>query len=670
MSHPRAAVLAAGGAALLMALHPVAVESVAWISEQKNTLSTVFYFGAALLFLRYREFPHPGRYLLATTTFLLALGTKTVTATLPAALLVVFWWQKGRLSWRNDVRPLLPWFGMALAAGLTTAWIERNLIGADGADYALSFPERSLLANRILWFYLGSFAWPADLAFFYERWDVPTASGGWWPYALLTVLFTVGLGWLSRRGYRGGLAIWLLWAGTLFPALGFFNVFPFAFSYVADHFQYLATFSLAGGLAMGITLLALRGNRLRQRILVACSLGVLGLLGVMAHRESRHYQNNIALFSASAATVPNNWMAQRCLAWAYSLLPDHDAESIQHYRASLALKPDSPDSLHGLAVVLLRDPAHADEAEALLRQAIALRPHFAEPHYLLALRQRNDPQRTAAVIDHLEIALQTRPEFAAAHQLLGDVLARDPSRQAEALHHFNEALRFEPELAAAHAGIGRLLASLPGRDREAESRLREALALDADLAAAHFELANLLARQPDGAEEAVTHYEAAIRLQPDTAGAHFNLANTLARFPDRMEEALQHYAEALKRQPDSAEILGNLGNAYGRLGRLAESLALYEEALRLDPSLGWLHQNFALGLSRLPNEATRAREHAREAVRLEPRNPAAHNTLALVYAQQNALEEARASWQRALQLDPNFAAARANLEQVNRLLQR
>jgi hypothetical protein len=167
-------------AAFIFALHPVCAESVAWIAEQKNTLSTVFYLAAALAYLRFDARRTRRPYVLATAFFLLALLTKSVTATLPAALLVVFWWRRGRLELKRDFRPLAPWLAAGAAFGLFTAWVERDVGGARGAAYQLSLVERCLVAGRALWFYLGKLIWPAHLVFIYPRWQVSEAEA--WQY--------------------------------------------------------------------------------------------------------------------------------------------------------------------------------------------------------------------------------------------------------------------------------------------------------------------------------------------------------------------------------------------------------------------------------------------------------------------------------------------------------
>ncbi len=162
-------------AAAIFALHPVQVESVAWITEQKNTLSTVFYLASALVYLGFDRTRSRVRYLWASALFVCAVLSKTSTATLPAALLVVIWWQRGRLRWRSDVAPLVPWLIFGAAAGLLTAWVERQYIGAMGEDFALNALGRVLLAGRVVWFYAAKLAWPSGLSFNYPHWDIDPA---------------------------------------------------------------------------------------------------------------------------------------------------------------------------------------------------------------------------------------------------------------------------------------------------------------------------------------------------------------------------------------------------------------------------------------------------------------------------------------------------------------
>ncbi|MGA3017904.1 MAG: hypothetical protein ABSF62_12355, partial [Bryobacteraceae bacterium] len=242
-------------AGLVFALHPVSVEAVAWISEQKSTLSGVFYLASALAYLRCDQSRRASRYWLALGLFVLALLTKTVTATLPGALLVVVWWQRGRIEWKRDLRPLLPWFALGASAGLCTAWVEKTFIGAKGADFTLTLVQRCLLAGRVICFYAGKLLWPRNLTFLYPRWNIDP--GEWWQYLFPAgvVALAVGL-WLVGRRHRGPLAGLLIFAGTLFPVLGFLNVYPFRYSYVADHFQYLASLGIIVPVASALAIVA------------------------------------------------------------------------------------------------------------------------------------------------------------------------------------------------------------------------------------------------------------------------------------------------------------------------------------------------------------------------------------------------------------------------------
>ena len=230
-------------AAAVFALHPVHVESVAWIAEQKNTLSAVFYLAAMLAYLRFDRSRKVPAYLGAFGLFVLALLTKTVTATLPGALLVVFWWQRGRLSWRRDVLPLVPFLLVGAGMGLITTWWELEHNRCVGPEFHMTWMQRSLLAGRAVWFHAGKLFWPEPLIFIYPRWRLDPAAAWQYAFPLAAVALLAAL-WALRRRTRGPLAAALFFGGTLFPTLGFFNLYTFRYTYVANHYQYLA--SLAG----------------------------------------------------------------------------------------------------------------------------------------------------------------------------------------------------------------------------------------------------------------------------------------------------------------------------------------------------------------------------------------------------------------------------------------
>ncbi len=251
-------------AAAIFALHPVMVESVAWITEQKNTLSTTLYLAAILLYLRFDESRSRTHYFIALGLFALAILTKTVVVTLPVAMLIVFWWQRGTLSWRRDLLPLAPFFAISFASGLATIWVERTYVQSEIERYDLTFVQRFLLAGRDIWFYLSKLAWPSNLTFIYPRWTIDPAQWWQWNFPIAAIGTTIGL-WLVRKRWRGPLAAWLLFCGTLFPVLGFVNVYMFAYTYVADHLQYLASLGMivlaSAGIALGLARLRLPARR-------------------------------------------------------------------------------------------------------------------------------------------------------------------------------------------------------------------------------------------------------------------------------------------------------------------------------------------------------------------------------------------------------------------------
>jgi tetratricopeptide (TPR) repeat protein len=533
----RLAVPGAWLAALLFALHPVCVESVAWIAEQKNTLSAVLYFGAALAYLRFDERRRGAPYALATGLFLLALLTKTVTATLPAALLVVFWWRRGRLSWRRDARPLLPWFAAGAAAGGLTAWFERTRIGAEGADFTLSVLQRGLLAGRVFWFYLGKLVWPADLIFIYPRWTVDAAQAWQWLFPLGALALLVLL-WRGR--HRGPLAALLFFGGTLFPALGFINVYPFLFSFVADHFQYLACTGVLALVAAGLAPMLARLPAWGARTLTGLLLGGLGTLTWL---QAGMYRDVITLYQTTIDRNPACWMAYNNLA------------------------------------EVLAGAGRPGDAIPLLERALQLRPAFAEAESNLGddLRLIGRPQDG---IPHLERAIQLQPNFAQAHNNLGAALMVT-GRPAEGIAEFRRAAELRPDYGLVHLNLGLALAN-SGRTTEAIAEFAAAARLDPADGDAELNWGIGLAltgRFP----EARAHFERALALAPDSPDAHNNYGRALAQ-AGRLNEAIAQYEQALRLAPDDADTHLNLALALRQAGRLQEAEAQYREAVRLSPN--------------------------------------------------------------------------------------
>src|SRR6266581_8094133 len=295
-------------AGALFALHPVQVESVAWMSELKNTLSGLFFFCSILTYLNFDERRNRLAYISSLALFILGLLCKTAIAPLPAIIAVVLWWKRGRVRPREDLLPLLPFFVIGVGAGLFTAWLERIFIGAQGTAFQLSILQRCLIAGRDFWFYFFKLAWPTKLTFIYPRWHI--SGTVWWQYLFpAALILLLAIAWKLRSKFRGPLAAALLFLGLLSPALGFINVFPFIYSFVADHFQYLACIApltlFAAGLTMGLDSIAPAKGVLRPAISIAPIL----ILGLLTWRQSHVYRDIETLWRTTIARNPDCWMA-------------------------------------------------------------------------------------------------------------------------------------------------------------------------------------------------------------------------------------------------------------------------------------------------------------------------------------------------------------------------
>jgi tetratricopeptide (TPR) repeat protein len=304
----RLAVPGAWLAAAMFVVHPVEVETVAWVAERKNLLSCVFALGSLLAYGQYaatdlstdaratdtRGGTRWGWYWLAFGLYVAALLSKTVTVSLPPVLLLILWWKRGRLL-RRDGLHLAPYFAVGLSLAGLTVYMEKTYVGATGGEWHISFVERCLIAGRALFFYVGKLCWPAPLAYYYPRWDINPQV--WWQYLFpVAAAGVIAALWSARRTLgRGPLAAALIFAVVLFPALGFFDVYPFRFSFVADHYQYHASIALLALAAAAIVQIAARFG---PRSSVPRALAVAALLlplAVLARERTFVFLSNTTL---------------------------------------------------------------------------------------------------------------------------------------------------------------------------------------------------------------------------------------------------------------------------------------------------------------------------------------------------------------------------------------
>jgi protein O-mannosyl-transferase len=503
--------------AALFALHPVQAESVAWISELKNTLSGLFLFCSILVYLNFDERRNVLSYIGSLVLFIFGLLCKTAIAPLPAIIAVILWWKRGRLRLRYDFLPLAPFFVLGIFAGLFTALLERIFIGAEGSAFHLSILQRCLLAGRDFWFYVFKLVWPAKLTFIYPRWNVNGAV--WWQYFFpIGMLLLLALAWRVRGKSRGPLAAMLIFLGLLFPALGFIDVYPFLYSFVADHFQYLACVApltlFAAGLTVGVEKYA---PTARNFLWPAISAGLLSILGFLSWQQAHDYRDIETLWRTTIARNPSCWMAYSNLGSFLSTLGAAD-EAIQNFRKAIELQPDESKDHNNLGKALLQKGRMAEAMEEF-QTALRISPNDSD----------------------------VENNIGAAYLQKGDV--------DDALVHLRKAVKEGPGNANAYINFGNALLKKGDTDN-AIAAYSATLGLPFDHAESHYSIGNAF-RQKGQNDDAILHYQLAIQLRHNYVDAHNNLANAL-RQQGRIEEAIQEYEAALKYRPQFLLAQNNL----------------------------------------------------------------------------------------------------------------
>lgn len=657
-------------AAALFALHPLHVESVAWITERKNVLSGVFYLGAAWVYLKWADSGArgvrraPWRYAAALLLYLCALLSKSVTVSLPAALLLVHWWRdhrqasvaepwKSRISrWLSGrVLPLLPFFVIGLVFSIITIWLEKHHVGAEGAEWDLSFVERCLIAGRALWFYIAKLLWPVGLCFNYPRWNIDATA--WWQY-LYPAAYAALLAacWLGRR--RLGLAplvALLFFAGSLFPALGFFDVYPMRYSFVADHFAYLANIGVLALISAAITRAG--GRWLPGAGLATAAVLTLVPLALLSGRECAKYRGQVELWHDTIAKNPGSWMAYNNLG--QLRLHEHRLEeAVSLFEQAIEFNPLEVTAINNLGVAL-NGLGRGDQALQQYLRAMEVEPEDPQAYVNLGALMAGQNHLQEAISLYRK-ALDLDPSLSAVHTNLGISLVAHGQIE-EGIRHFLQALELEPEFAMGHLKYGECLHGM-GRVREAADQYRLALSADPSLVATHLNL-GIIAINDQLVPAAVDHFRKALQLDPRNAEALRNLAKALVA-SGRVAEAGEYFRRAAALAPNSAAIRIDHAEILAARGDKAAALQEYLAAARLmpdDPEP--LFQ--AAVLEQQGGDPTSVAQKLREVIRIAPDHAPAHNHLAVLMAGAGRNEEAIGLLQRAVKLQPSHAEYQNNL---------
>jgi protein O-mannosyl-transferase len=434
-------------AGAIFALHPVQVESVAWITERKNVLMGLFFLLTIRAWVEFVDKQTKHRwffYVLALLLYALALFSKTTACTLPAALLLILWLQGRRINQRQLVQ-LVPFVVLALGMGLLTVWWERYHQGTRGPLFAISPPERLLIASRAIWFYLGKLFWPSNLTFIYPRWIVS-------PTHLLEYAWLAALGGLcaviffARRYVGRSLEVAaLFFVATLSPVLGFIMLYTFRYTFVADHYQYLASIGPIALASAGITTLA-ASFKVSRHFIFGAAVCIVAALAVFTWRQSTMYADIEALWRTTIARNPGCWMAHNNLGIVLSQKGEID-EAIAHYRKTLEMSPDFADADYNLGNALLQK-GEIDAAILHCQRAVTIQPNDPEAQVALgnALFQKGLIDES---IVHYQKALAIRPYYVTAHYNLSSAFLKKGEID-KAILHCQAVLSIQPEHADAH----------------------------------------------------------------------------------------------------------------------------------------------------------------------------------------------------------------------------
>jgi protein O-mannosyl-transferase len=602
--------------AALWALHPIMVQSVAWVTELKNTQSCVFYLLSILFFLNWEDQEGPvsrlsrrrigGRRSLVFASsllfFVLATLSKPSVVMLPFVLALCVWWKRRRIRW-CDTLAFAPFALISLVASAWTIWEQKFHARAVGPDWVQTFPERLIIAGKAVWFYLGKLIWPHPLIFIYPRWNVDSSTVVAYLPLLTLVAGLVALWLIQSKWGRALFFAAAYYVISLFPVLGFFSVYFFRYSFVSDHFQYLASMGPLALTGAGITsLLGLfyktpdhfffrpdtiprsGGTIVRPRWRMVLSGALCGillvLLGSLTWRQIPEYHDLFALYGATLQKNPDCWMA--------------------HYNLG----------------IVLSEQGEPDQAIEHYRQAVALRPDYAEAHYnlgrlLVNLGQLND------AVSHYERAAAINPGDAEVQNNLGVTLF-GMGRADNAIAHYQKALEIRPEFA------------------EASCNLASALIAKGDL---------------DGA---IARYNECLAAVPDQEEAQYNLASALLR-KGRVDEAIIQYQKVLAMHPESADAHANLGSALLARRRIQDAMAEYTKALQISPenlpalcNLAWSLATSADPSLRNGSEAVQLAERADSVSSRSDKHPTVLRILAAAYAEAGRFGEAKETAQRSL----------------------
>jgi protein O-mannosyl-transferase len=540
-------------AGAIFALHPVQVESVAWITERKNLLMGFFFLLTLLAWIAFVDGKTKRRWLfygLALILYLFALSAKTTACTLPAALFLILWLQHKAIDWKR-IAQIVPFLVLGIATGVLAMWWERYHQGTSRAVFTFLGPiERVLVASRAVWFYLGKLFWPSNLTFIYPRWDIAPTHFLNYVWLLAGFVLCVAVYFLRRYLGRSVEVAAAFFVATLSPVLGFIMLYTFRYTFVADHYQYLACIGPIALVSAGLVNLAGRFNNSRALVL-GSALGVVIVLATLTWRQAGMYGNIETLWRTTLARNPGCWMAHNNLGIVLFGKGQLD-DAIAHYQTTLEMQPNFWDADYNLGSALL-GKGRVDEAIFYCDKAVRMQPNDPDAQVALANALLQNRRIDDAIV-HYQKAVAIRPNYFLARSGLGHALL-EKGKLDEAIEHSRAALLIQPN--------------------DADSQTILAIALD----------------EKGQSAEAIGHYEKALMISPQSVSALNNLAWLLATGSNA---SLRNGVRAIQlaQQADqlsggkNALVLRTLAAAYAEAGQFGKAIETAQTAMQLGRSQG------------------------------------------------------------------------------------
>lgn len=590
--------------AAVFAIHPLRVESVAWVAERKDVLGTFFFMVTLGAYAHYVRNPKSwARYLMVAAAFTMALLSKPTAVTLPFLLLLLDFWPLQRTDPpRRLILEKIPLLALSAAACVMT------MVGAGGeiAAYAhVPLPARIANASVSYIIYLRQIFWPQGLAVFYPR---PEHGYAPWMivFSVLALALVTGGVWALRRRQRWLLVGWLWYLGMLMPMIGLVQAGAFAH---ADRMTYLP--QIGAYIALVWLVAEWKVNRVAIGIAM---VAVVAALTVCAWQQTQYWRDSERLWTRALACTSRNYMAHYNLG-VYLVENGRPDEAIAHYRETVEIKPDHAEAWNNLGTIFFQQGSF-DEAMANYQKAVQFDSSYASAQY------------------NLGMAFVKK------------------GRSNEAMAQFQTALQLNPANADAHYNLARLLEQ-QGRLDEAKAHYQKTLEIQPGYAESFNSLGNGL-REKGRMDEAIAQYQEALRINPGYTGAHVNLGSAQLQ-QGKTDEAISELQQALRIEPGSAPAHNSLGNALLQKGNVTEAIAQFDKAIELAPADPWIKNNLAWLLATTPDSSLR---NGRKAVELAKaatdaateESPILLHTLAAALAADGRFSEAADTAQRALLL--------------------